>query len=85
MPGTWTSRLTLELFLSAIGGSSGTVEPWVAERLTAILEQEDVRAGERISPPVTLRTISFSSARDAWSSCATVSTARSSLHRALSG
>ncbi len=48
MPGTWTSRLTLELFLSAIGGSSGTVEPWVAERLTAILEQEDVRAGERI-------------------------------------
>ncbi|HEX8791057.1 MAG TPA: cyclic nucleotide-binding domain-containing protein [Polyangiaceae bacterium] len=41
-------RISRELFLAAFGGSLRSVEPWVTDRLTAMLEEEECAPGERI-------------------------------------
>lgn len=41
-------RISRELFLAAFGLDLGAVEPWVTDRLTSLLEEEDVRAGETL-------------------------------------
>ena len=43
-----TRRISRELALAAAGASLGTLEPWVTDRLTAMLEEEEVAAGDRI-------------------------------------
>jgi CRP-like cAMP-binding protein len=43
-----TRRITRELFLAAVGENFGTFEPWVTDRLTSILEEEEVAAGDCI-------------------------------------
>jgi CRP-like cAMP-binding protein len=44
-------RVSRELFVSAVVGSLRGMEPWVTDRLAAILEEEDVAAGDRIYAP----------------------------------
>jgi CRP-like cAMP-binding protein len=41
-------RISRELFLAAFGGSLRSVEPWVTDRLTAILEEEECAPGDRV-------------------------------------
>lgn len=41
-----TRRISRELFLAAIGGRLGALEPWVTDRLAALLEEEEVAAGD---------------------------------------
>ena len=41
-------RISRELFLAAFGGSLRSVEPWVTDRLTAMLEEEECAPGDRI-------------------------------------
>ena len=41
-------RISRELFLTAVGASLGGVEPWVTDRLAAILEEEEVGADDCI-------------------------------------
>ncbi len=48
MPGLQSRRVSRELFLAAIGGTYSTAPPWVTDRLTAILEEEEVAAGASI-------------------------------------
>jgi CRP-like cAMP-binding protein len=48
MPDTHRLRVSREIFLTAFGAELGAVEPWVTDRLTAMLEDEDVCAGESL-------------------------------------
>jgi CRP-like cAMP-binding protein len=48
MPDVRNGRISRELFLAAIAGDFGTVEPWVMDRLTGILEEEEVTTGDCI-------------------------------------
>ena len=48
MPDVRSRRLTNELFLAAVGRELGAVEPWVTDRLTAMLEEQQVSAGDCI-------------------------------------
>jgi len=41
-------RLSRELFLADVIGNLGTLEPWVTDRLIAILEEEEAAAGESL-------------------------------------
>jgi CRP-like cAMP-binding protein len=41
-------RVSRELFLTAFGAELGKVDPWVIDRLTYLLEEEDVFAGETL-------------------------------------
>jgi CRP-like cAMP-binding protein len=41
-------RTSRELFLSALAGGAINIETWVFDRMTSLLEEEDVRAGTRI-------------------------------------
>src|SRR5258708_25252949 len=41
-------RISHELFLATAGGNLGALEPWVTDRLTAILEEEEVAIGDRV-------------------------------------
>lgn len=41
-------RIHRELFLAAFGGNVGATEPWVTDRLTALLEEQACRAGETL-------------------------------------
>jgi CRP-like cAMP-binding protein len=41
-------RVSRELFLTAFGAELGRVDSWVIDRLTALLEEEDVFAGETL-------------------------------------
>jgi CRP-like cAMP-binding protein len=43
-----TRRMSREVFLATIGGNLGPIEPWVTDRLTALLEEEDATAGDCI-------------------------------------
>jgi len=43
-----TRRISHELFLASVGDNLGVVEPWVMNRLSSILEEEDVAAGDCI-------------------------------------
>src|ERR1019366_799670 len=43
-----TERITRELFVSTAGGHLGIVDPWMMDRLTGILEEEEAAAGESI-------------------------------------
>jgi len=48
MAGNEAKRISRELFLSAIGPSFGSLEPWVVDRLTSILDEEQFSPGDRI-------------------------------------
>jgi CRP-like cAMP-binding protein len=41
-------RISRELFLAGVVGNLGTLEPWVTDRLIAILEEEEAESGERL-------------------------------------
>jgi CRP-like cAMP-binding protein len=41
-------RVSRELFLTAFGAELGKVDPWVIDRLTYLLEEEDLFAGETL-------------------------------------
>lgn len=41
-------RIQRELFLAAFGANVGAIEPWVTDRLIAILDEEVARAGETL-------------------------------------
>jgi CRP-like cAMP-binding protein len=41
-------RIQRELFLAAFGANVGATESWVTDRLTSLLEEETVRAGETL-------------------------------------
>jgi CRP-like cAMP-binding protein len=43
-----TERISRELFVSTAGGNLGVVEPWMMDRLTGILEEQEAAAGESI-------------------------------------
>lgn len=47
-PGVRSQRVLREMFLAAIGANLASLEPWVTDRLAAILEEDEVAAGERI-------------------------------------
>src|SRR5579859_909267 len=48
MPDTRYLRLSRELFLTAFGDELGRIEPWVTDRLTSVLEEEDGGMGETL-------------------------------------
>jgi len=48
MPDTRYVRLSRELFLTAFGDELGGIEPWVTDRLTSLLEEEEVGAGDTL-------------------------------------
>jgi CRP-like cAMP-binding protein len=41
-------RVQRELFLAAFGANAGVTEPWVTDRLAALLEEQVARAGEKL-------------------------------------
>jgi CRP-like cAMP-binding protein len=41
-------RTSRELFLSVLSGGSGDLEPWVIDRMTSVVEEEDVEPGKRL-------------------------------------
>ena len=41
-------RISRELFLGAVGGGFGVLEPWVTDRLSAIPEEEELPAGAHV-------------------------------------
>jgi CRP-like cAMP-binding protein len=41
-------RTSRELFLSVLTGGAGNLEPWVLDRMTSVLDEEDVEAGKRL-------------------------------------
>ena len=41
-------RTSRELFLSLLTGDAGDLETWVIDRMTSIVEEEDVEAGKRL-------------------------------------
>ena len=41
-------RISRELFLTAVGAHLGALEPWVMDRLTGMLEEEELAPGERV-------------------------------------
>jgi CRP-like cAMP-binding protein len=41
-------RISRELFLAGAVGNLGTLEPWVTDRLIAILDEEEAAAGDRL-------------------------------------
>ena len=43
-----TSRISRELFLAAFGAAPGQVEPWVIDRLTAVVDEDHTRGGETL-------------------------------------
>ena len=43
-----TSRISRELFLAAFGAGPGHVEPWVIDRLTAVVDEDDARRGDTL-------------------------------------
>src|SRR5208283_1128128 len=48
MSDTHRLRVSREIFLAAFGPAFDAVEPWVTDRVTAMLEEEDVCAGESL-------------------------------------
>jgi CRP-like cAMP-binding protein len=48
MRDTRNVRVSRELFLTAFGAELGKVDPWVIDRLTYLLEEEDVFAGDTL-------------------------------------
>jgi CRP-like cAMP-binding protein len=48
MPDLRHERIQRELFLAAFGANVAALEPWVTDRLTALLEEEDTRAGDTL-------------------------------------
>jgi CRP-like cAMP-binding protein len=48
MPDLRHERIQRELFLAAFGANVAALEPWVTDRLTALLEEEVARAGDTL-------------------------------------
>ena len=48
MPDARTSRISRELFLAAFGAGPGHMEPWVIDRLTAVVDEDDARRGDTL-------------------------------------
>jgi len=48
MPDPRHLRISRELFLAAFGPELGSVEPWVTDRLTSLLREEELRAGQAL-------------------------------------
>ena len=48
MPDLRLQRTSRELFLSLLTGDAGDLEPWVIDRMTSAVEEEDVEAGKRL-------------------------------------
>src|SRR5579872_2869455 len=48
MPEVHRLRVSREIFLMAFGAELGAVEPWVTDRLTSLLEDEDACSGETL-------------------------------------
>jgi CRP-like cAMP-binding protein len=48
MPDARHLRISRELFLAAFGADLGRFEPWVTDRLTKLMEEEDARVGDTL-------------------------------------
>jgi len=46
VPEITTQRISRELFIAAVAGGLGPVEPWVTDRLAEILEEDELGTGE---------------------------------------
>jgi CRP-like cAMP-binding protein len=58
MPEPRGSQISRELFLAGVGLELASVEPWIIDRMTSLLEEQDVRSGDllyaRGDPPLFL-------------------------------
>jgi CRP-like cAMP-binding protein len=48
VPDLRLQRTSRELFLSVLTGDAGNLEPWVIDRMTSVVDEEDVEAGKRL-------------------------------------
>jgi len=48
VPDLRLQRTSHELFLSLLTGDAGNLEPWVIDRMTSVVDEEDVEAGKRL-------------------------------------
>lgn len=48
MPDPRVKRTARELFLSILAGGAGDLDTWVMDRMTSLVEEEDVEAGKRL-------------------------------------